>query len=140
LAYDGQSYLNKNLTQNITGNFHVTTPIAITDGRIFSMSAISSSSLTEELAINGIAANSFSYNLPPQSMSHFILKGAGPLALIPAKFKTANPKNKSSIDWTQESSTNLAFIKDGKILLINGKTKPKLKAKLEGNLEINKTR
>ncbi len=132
--------LNKNLTQNITGNFHITTPIAITDGRIFSMSAISSSGLTEKLAINGITANSFSYTLPPQTMSHFILKGAGPLALFPAKFKTANPKNKSGIHWTQERSTNLAFIKDAKILLINGKTKPKLKAKLDANLETNKTK
>lgn len=64
--------LNKNLTEAISGTFHLSSPCPYTHGRVWSFNN-SSSAISETTSIPSIVGNSFSYNLPPLTACHMVL-------------------------------------------------------------------
>lgn len=74
--------LNKSLTETVQGTFNVTSPVAVSGGKVFGFDK-SGKTLSEKAGIASVAGNAFTYTLPPLSAYHFVLKttGALPMAL-----------------------------------------------------------
>ncbi|MDB5048449.1 MAG: hypothetical protein JWO30_1520 [Fibrobacteres bacterium] len=70
--------INKNATETIKGGFTVTSPVALTQGRVFGFDA-GGAALSEKTAVASITGNAFTYLLPPLSANHFVIKTAAAL-------------------------------------------------------------
>ena len=65
--------INKSFNQTITGNFSISSPKKILSGKIWMLDN-SSTNIINIDSLNDINENTFSYNIPPQSVLHFVLK------------------------------------------------------------------
>jgi mannan endo-1,4-beta-mannosidase len=70
--------INKNATESVKGGFSVTSPVALTSGKVYGFDG-SGTALSEKAAVATITGNAFSYTLPPWSASHFVIKVSGTL-------------------------------------------------------------
>lgn len=65
--------INKNFNKEITGNFSISSSKEILNGKVWNLDS-TSTNIIEIDSINNISENNFSYNLPPKSICHFVLK------------------------------------------------------------------
>lgn len=70
--------LNKDSVETLRGNFTVSSPVALTQGKVFGFDK-TGTDLSEKTAVPAIAGNAFTYALAPLSANHFVLKTAAPL-------------------------------------------------------------
>ncbi|MFZ0456369.1 MAG: glycoside hydrolase family 44 protein [Ignavibacteriaceae bacterium] len=64
--------INKSFNQTITGNFSISSPKKILSGKIWMLDNASADIINID-SLDNIKGNIFSYNLPPQSVFHFVL-------------------------------------------------------------------
>jgi hypothetical protein len=67
--------LNKNFDQPIAGTFNIASAQGFTKGRVWAFDN-ASPAITEIAPIEGIAANSFTYTIPPLTACHIVLESA----------------------------------------------------------------
>jgi mannan endo-1,4-beta-mannosidase len=65
--------LNKNFDQPIAGTFNIAASQVFTEGRVWAFSSVSPT-ITETTPISSIAANSFTYTIPPLTACHIVLE------------------------------------------------------------------
>jgi hypothetical protein len=65
--------INKNIDNNITGTFNITSPQKFTSGRVWKFDN-NSYNITETTAISSITNNSFTYTVPKTSVCHIVLQ------------------------------------------------------------------
>jgi hypothetical protein len=65
--------INKNIDENISGTFNISSPRNYTSGRVWKFSN-TSSTITETTAISTITNNTFSYTVPKTSVCHIVLQ------------------------------------------------------------------
>jgi mannan endo-1,4-beta-mannosidase len=70
--------LNKSQTGAIKGVFHVTSPVALAQGRAWGFDG-SATALKEKTAVGAVTGNAFNYTLPPLTAWHFVIKTASAL-------------------------------------------------------------
>ena len=64
--------INKSFNQTITGNFSISSPKKILSGKIWMLDNTSTNIINID-SLENINGNTFSYNLPPQSVFHIVL-------------------------------------------------------------------
>ena len=70
--------LNKHFTESMKAGFTLSSPVALTQAQVFGFDN-AGTALTERPAVASIAGNAFTYQVPPLSAYHFVIKAAGPL-------------------------------------------------------------
>ena len=72
--------INKNLTNDISANFSISSNESVQNGRVWAVDK-SSSQIKEITSIDNIQNNYYSYTLPAGSVCHFVLNTTQPLAV-----------------------------------------------------------
>ncbi len=117
--------INKSFNQTIAGNFSVSSSKNILNGKVWMLDN-TSSNITIIDSINNFNGNTFSYNLPPQSVFHFVLKmgfvlGVNENKNIPDNFYLKAYPNPFNPVCKIEYSASGSSIPDIKIISITGK-------------------
>ncbi|MEO7426199.1 MAG: glycoside hydrolase family 44 protein [Fibrobacteria bacterium] len=102
--------LNKNTAEPVRGTFTVTSPVALTQGKVFGFDG-TATTLSEKAAVATVTGNVFTYVLPPLSASHFVIKTA---AVLPSVSILSNP---SGLRGAAKADAGLpAYLPDGRRL------------------------
>lgn len=100
--------INKNATETVKGTFTVTSPVPLTQGKVYGFDG-SGTALSEKAAVASVTGNAFTYILPPLSANHFVIKTAGAL---PSALRDSRPALRPAV----VSDPGSAYLPDGRLL------------------------